>query len=228
MFCQICQSWRFRLVCLWKLIILFPPPKRFNNSMSLKVFASKAATSAVIVGNSSNNLEFFIDRTFRASYLAFRKLIKPFSFFVCNNGRGGLTNGLAQGLASAKSGPGYTAFICINYCIKCKEKRSRTPSSWSRGVALLHPWSYVLKRFFQIIFNLKNKICLNWKSSETYIKFDSKTETFILTQRVRSTSWHRSIHILKLFYILHETAMSCMTSLACFIRTVTFNNKSDK
>jgi len=34
-FCQIFQPWRFRLVCLWKLIILFPPAKHnFHNSVS--------------------------------------------------------------------------------------------------------------------------------------------------------------------------------------------------
>jgi len=40
-----------------KIKILFPPAKRdFNNSMSLTAFEPKAATSAVIVGHSSNDL----------------------------------------------------------------------------------------------------------------------------------------------------------------------------
>jgi len=63
----------------------------FNNSVSLNTFASKAATSAVFVGHSSNDLEFVIDRTFRASISsnsAERKLINAFSFFPRNSGRG--------------------------------------------------------------------------------------------------------------------------------------------
>jgi len=40
------------LICLWKLIILFPPAKYdFNNPVSLNVFASKAITNAVILGS---------------------------------------------------------------------------------------------------------------------------------------------------------------------------------
>jgi len=51
--CQICQLWRFRLVCLWQLIILFPPAKwDSNNSVQFNAFASKAATNAVIRGTS--------------------------------------------------------------------------------------------------------------------------------------------------------------------------------
>jgi len=42
-------------------MILFPPAKyNFNNSVSLNAFASKAATNAVIVGHSSNGLEFLL------------------------------------------------------------------------------------------------------------------------------------------------------------------------
>jgi len=49
--CQIFQLWRFRLVCLWQSIILFPPAKwGSNNSVQFDAFASKAATNAVIVG----------------------------------------------------------------------------------------------------------------------------------------------------------------------------------
>jgi len=44
-----------------KIKILFPPAKHdFNNSMSLTAFWSKAATSAVIVGHSSNDLQFLL------------------------------------------------------------------------------------------------------------------------------------------------------------------------
>ena len=42
-------------------MILFPPTKYdFNNSVSLNAFASKAAANAVIVGHSSNDLEFLL------------------------------------------------------------------------------------------------------------------------------------------------------------------------
>ena len=44
----------------------------FNNSVSLNTFASKAATRAVFVGHSSNDLEFVIDRTFRAGVTKLR------------------------------------------------------------------------------------------------------------------------------------------------------------
>ena len=45
------------MVCLQKLIILFPLVKYdFSNSMSLNIFALKVATSAAIVGHSSNDL----------------------------------------------------------------------------------------------------------------------------------------------------------------------------
>jgi len=63
MFCQIFQSWRFRLVCLQKLIFLFRPAKGFKQFRVVECFCvvSKAATSALIVGHSGNDLEFFID-----------------------------------------------------------------------------------------------------------------------------------------------------------------------
>jgi len=50
-------------------------------------------------GHSSNDLEYFTDRTFRASFLAFHKLIDAFHFFLATMGEG------AWGLASVKSGP---------------------------------------------------------------------------------------------------------------------------
>ena len=50
-FCQIFQLWRFRLDCLWQLIIMFSAAMwDFNNSVQFKAFASKAASNAVIVG----------------------------------------------------------------------------------------------------------------------------------------------------------------------------------
>jgi len=51
----------FGLFCLWKLLILFPPAKYdFNDPVSLNAFASKAATSAVILGHSSNVSQIFL------------------------------------------------------------------------------------------------------------------------------------------------------------------------
>jgi len=53
-------------------IVLFSPTKYdFNNSVSLKIFASKVATSALIVEHSRNDLEFFIGSVFRASISSF-------------------------------------------------------------------------------------------------------------------------------------------------------------
>jgi len=46
-------------------------------------------------GHDSNDLEFFTDRAFRASFSNFRKLIKAFHFFPRNHGRGVLVCGLA-------------------------------------------------------------------------------------------------------------------------------------
>ena len=51
---------------------LVPPATHdFYNSVSLNALASKVATSAVIVGHSSKDLELFIDTTFRASISSF-------------------------------------------------------------------------------------------------------------------------------------------------------------
>jgi len=64
---------RFRLVCPQKLIILFPPAKcDFNDSVSLNAFALKAATSAVIVEHSSNDLEFLLIVHLECQYRHFR------------------------------------------------------------------------------------------------------------------------------------------------------------
>jgi len=103
--CQACvtifSNKRFRLVCMQKLIILFPPAKyRFNNSLSLNVFASKGATSAVILGTLVTNKNFLltIHIAFRASISSFsslHKLIKAFPVFPRNSGRENLTIELA-------------------------------------------------------------------------------------------------------------------------------------
>jgi len=91
-FCQIFNRDVFMLVCLWKLIMLFPPAKQdFKNFSPLKVFASKAATRTVIVGQSNNDLKIFINRNFRAavsSFPALHKLINAFPVFPRNSGRG--------------------------------------------------------------------------------------------------------------------------------------------
>jgi len=57
----------------------------------LNAFASKAATSAVIVGHFSIDLKFFIDRTCRASTLSFSvklKLNSAFPFLLVTVGEG--------------------------------------------------------------------------------------------------------------------------------------------
>ena len=63
----------------------------FSNSVSLIAFESKAATSTVIVGHSGNDLEFYIDCTFRASvslYSALAKCLTLFHFSPITVGRG--------------------------------------------------------------------------------------------------------------------------------------------
>jgi len=103
--CQIFQLWRFRLVCLWQLIILFPPVKYdSNNSVQFNAFASKAATNAVIVGISAMIENFLMTVLSEHNFPIFANWLTLF-FFSRNNGWGVLTNGLAYGLASVKSGP---------------------------------------------------------------------------------------------------------------------------
>jgi len=63
----------------------------FNNSVSLNGFALKAATGAAIVGNSSNDLELFIDRFFTTSTSSFSTKLKlncAFPFFLVTVGEG--------------------------------------------------------------------------------------------------------------------------------------------
>jgi len=80
---SIFKAWRFLLVGLWRLKILLPPGKHdFYNSVSLNAFASKAVTNAVIVGNSSKNLKFLVDRSWRASKLSFSALRKWISVIL--------------------------------------------------------------------------------------------------------------------------------------------------
>jgi len=78
------------VVYLQKLKILFPPAKYdFNDSVSLNAFAQKAATSAVIVRQFNNDLEFFIDCSFKASTSSFSaklKLNSAFLFFLVTVG----------------------------------------------------------------------------------------------------------------------------------------------
>ena len=103
--CQIFQLWRFRLVCLWQLIIPFPPAKyNFNNSVSLNAFASKAATNAVSVGTSVMIENFLMTVLSERHFRSFANWL-PLSIFPRNSVWGVLTSGLAKGLASVKSGP---------------------------------------------------------------------------------------------------------------------------
>jgi len=99
-------------------MILFPPAKyRFSSSLSLNVFASKAATSAVILGTlvTIKNFLLTIHVAFRASISSLsslHKLIKALPVFPRNSGRESLTNGLlAQRLTLAKSGPDYRLYL---------------------------------------------------------------------------------------------------------------------
>ena len=95
--------WHFRLLCLQKLIILFPPARYdFNNSVPLNAFASKAATNAVIVGHFGKDLEFFIDCAFRESVLPFSalpKLINALPFYPRNSGSVAFWGGLSMGMS---------------------------------------------------------------------------------------------------------------------------------
>ena len=67
----------------------------FQQIRVIQRFCVKGTNKRSDRGHSSNDLEFFTDRTFKASFSDFRKLINAFHFFLRNNGRRGLTNGLA-------------------------------------------------------------------------------------------------------------------------------------
>jgi len=71
---------------------------RFPHFLVIETFCVKGRNKRSIVGNSSNDIEFFIDRTLRASispFSALRKMINASAFYPRNSGRGGLTSGLA-------------------------------------------------------------------------------------------------------------------------------------
>jgi len=67
----------------------------FQQFRAIEHFYVEGNTKRSDRGHSSYDLEFFTDRTFRASFSDFRKLINAFYFFSGNNGRGGPTSGLA-------------------------------------------------------------------------------------------------------------------------------------
>jgi len=68
---------------------------RFQQFRVIERFCVKGSPSAVIVGHSSNDLEIFIERSWRATILQFsalRKLINTFPFLPRNSGRGDPTS----------------------------------------------------------------------------------------------------------------------------------------
>jgi len=69
-------------------------------------FVSKAATNAVIVGTPVMIQNFLLTVLSEGHFRILANRFNAFHFFPRNNGRGGLTSGLAYGLASVKSGPG--------------------------------------------------------------------------------------------------------------------------
>ena len=107
-FCQIFQLWRFRLACLWQ---SNPVPASqevgFQQFRAIERFCVEGSNKRSDRGHSSNDLEFFTDCTFSVSERHFPIFANwlTLSVFLCNNGRGGLTSGLAWGLASVKSDP---------------------------------------------------------------------------------------------------------------------------
>ena len=67
----------------------------FQQFHAIERFVVEGSNKRSDRGHSSNDLEFFNNRTFKAFFSDFRKLIYAFHFFPCNNGRGGLTSELA-------------------------------------------------------------------------------------------------------------------------------------
>jgi len=67
----------------------------FQKFRAIERFCVEGSNKRSDRGHSSYDLEFFTDRAFRASFSDFRKLVNTFHFFPRNNGRGGLTSGLA-------------------------------------------------------------------------------------------------------------------------------------
>ena len=60
----------------------------FQQFRAIERFCVEGSNKRSDRGHSSNGSEFFTDRTFRASFLDFHKLINAFHFFPRNNGRG--------------------------------------------------------------------------------------------------------------------------------------------
>jgi len=67
----------------------------FQQFCAIERFCVEGSNKRSDRGHSSNDLEFFADRTFTASFSNFRKLINAFHFFHRSSGRGGLTSELA-------------------------------------------------------------------------------------------------------------------------------------
>jgi len=67
----------------------------FQQFRAIERFCVEGSNKHSYRGHSSNDLDLFTDRTFRASFSDFGKLVNAFHFFPRNNERGGLTNGLA-------------------------------------------------------------------------------------------------------------------------------------
>jgi len=78
---------------------------RFQQFRAIQRFCVEGSNKHSDCGHSSNDLQFVTDRTFRVSFSDFCELINAFHFFFVTMGEGGLTSGLAYGLASVKSGP---------------------------------------------------------------------------------------------------------------------------
>ena len=60
----------------------------FQQFRTIERFCVEGSNKRSDHGLSSNDLEFFIDRTFRASFSDFRKLINAFHFFLATMGEG--------------------------------------------------------------------------------------------------------------------------------------------
>ena len=95
MFCQIFQLWTFRVICLWQFNPVPASQVGFQQLRAIERFCIEGSNKRSDHGHSSNDLEFFTNCTFRASFSEFRKFVNTFHSFPLNNGRGGLTSGLA-------------------------------------------------------------------------------------------------------------------------------------
>jgi len=104
--------WRFRLVCLWQLNPVPASQVGFQQIRGIERFCVEGSNKRSDRGHSSNDLEFFTNRTFRGSFSDFRKLISAFHFFPRNNGRGVLTSGLARASHQLNSALHARQFAC--------------------------------------------------------------------------------------------------------------------